>query len=104
MGLPSRGTWEGDPSCFAMGSMKVEVCGLRFACTLCTLLATSAAWTADPQPYEVHLADTHDKALNDMLESSSELVTLRKTAPVGPFGLIGRARGDLDRFKTVLES
>jgi translocation and assembly module TamA len=30
--------------------------------------------------------------------------TLRTSAPVGPFGLIGRARSDLDRLKTVLES
>ncbi|MFX9634852.1 hypothetical protein ABNJ30_20085, partial [Acinetobacter baumannii] len=32
------------------------------------------------------------------------LENLRKSAPVGPFGLIGRARGDLGRLKTVLES
>src|SRR5262249_748936 len=35
---------------------------------------------------------------------TSNLITLRTSAPVGPFGLIGRARSDLGRLKTVLES
>src|SRR5579871_3688794 len=59
---------------------------------------------ADPQPYKVDMASTGDSALNATLKATSELETLRKTAPVGPFGLIGRARGDLERLKTVLES
>jgi translocation and assembly module TamA len=59
---------------------------------------------ADPQPYKVDLASTPDSSVNSTLKATSELESLRKTAPVGPFGLIGRARGDLDRLKTVLES
>src|SRR6185312_4779340 len=38
------------------------------------------------------------------LKATSDLITLRTSAPVGPFGLIGRARSDLGRLKTVLES
>ena len=62
------------------------------------------ARAADPQPYKVDMASTGDSALNSTLKATSELETLRKTAPVGPFGLIGRARGDLERLKTVLDS
>ena len=73
-------------------------------CSLSILLACSAARSADPQPYEVKLADTRDSALNDALQSTSELLSLRKSAPVGPFGLMGRAQNDVGRLKTVLES
>jgi len=52
----------------------------------------------------VKLADTRDSDLNAALESTSDLLTLRKSAPVGPFGLIGRAQNDINRLKTVLES
>ena len=75
-----------------------------WAWAFCGLPVIPLAWSADPQPYRVQLGDTQDSALNEMLQSTSELVTLRKSAPVGPLGLIGRARGDLDRFKTINES
>jgi translocation and assembly module TamA len=61
-------------------------------------------YAADPQPYKIDMASTGDSALNSTLRATSELEALRKSAPVGPFGLIGRARGDLERLKTVLES
>lgn len=64
----------------------------------------ACAYAADPQPYKVDMASTGDSTLNSTLKATSDLETLRKTAPVGPFGLIGRARGDLERLKTVLES
>jgi translocation and assembly module TamA len=48
-------------------------------------------------PYKVEMGSTGDKALNAMLKATSELESLRKSAPVGPFGLIGRARRDLER-------
>jgi translocation and assembly module TamA len=64
----------------------------------------SRAYAADPQPYKVDMASTGDSSLNSTLKATSELENLRKSAPVGPFGLIGRARGDLERLKTVLES
>jgi translocation and assembly module TamA len=50
------------------------------------------------------MGSTSNKALDATLKATSELESLRKSAPVGPFGLIGRARGDLERLKTVLES
>jgi translocation and assembly module TamA len=71
---------------------------------LAVLLYGACAYAADPQPYKVDMASTGDSTLNSTLKATSDLETLRKTAPVGPFGLIGRARGDLERLKTVLES
>ena len=68
------------------------------------LYGASFAYAADPQSYKVDMASTGDSTLNSTLKATSELETLRKSAPVGPFGLIGRARGDLERLKTVLES
>ncbi len=62
------------------------------------------AHAADPQPYKVELVSTGNSDMNATLKATSDLVTLRGSAPVGPFGLIGRARSDLDRLKTVLES
>src|SRR6185312_3108502 len=59
---------------------------------------------ADPQPYKVDLGQTGNSEIDATLKATSDLITLRSTAPVGPFGLIGRARSDLDRLKTVLES
>jgi translocation and assembly module TamA len=64
----------------------------------------ACAYAADPQPYKVDMASTGDSSLSSTLKATSDLETLRKSAPVGPFGLIGRARGDLERLKTVLES
>ena len=68
------------------------------------LLCSSLTWSADPQKYRVQFGDTRDSALNATLQATSELSALRKSAPVGPFGLIGRAQSDTGRLKTVLES
>ncbi len=38
------------------------------------------------------------------LKSASDLLALRTTAPVSPFGLIARARSDVDRLTTAIES
>jgi translocation and assembly module TamA len=76
--------------------------GLGAAAVL--ILATTALYAADPQPYRVDLESTGNSEMNATLKATSDLLTLRKSAPVGPFGLIGRARSDLDRLKTVLES
>lgn len=74
----------------------------------CALLllacVASLARAADPQPYRVELAPTGDHPLDSALKSTSQLEGLRKSAPVGPFGLIARARSDVDRFKKALES
>jgi len=70
--------------------------------TGCLLLA-GAARAADPQPYKVEIKAT-DSSIETTLKASSDLVNLRESAPAGPFALISRARGDIDRLKTVLES
>ncbi|HYZ22050.1 MAG TPA: BamA/TamA family outer membrane protein [Rhodopila sp.] len=59
---------------------------------------------ADPQPYEVTLKPTGNSALDAALNGSSTLMSLQKTAPVGGFALIERARQDQQRFQTALKS
>jgi translocation and assembly module TamA len=71
---------------------------------IASLLPAVPTHAADPQPYKVDMASTGDSAMNATLKATSDLITLRTSAPVGPFALIGRARSDLDRLKTVLES
>ena len=77
----------------------------RFLGVLALLLCTATAvHAADPQAYRVEFAGTGDGSLDGTLKATSELQALRTSAPVSPFGLIARARGDIDRLKTVLES
>jgi translocation and assembly module TamA len=64
----------------------------------------SLAHAADPQPYRVEIAPVGDGEIEATLKATSDLQSLRKTAPVSPFGLIARARSDVDRLKTALES
>ena len=64
----------------------------------------SVAHAADPQPYRVEIASVGDGDMDATLKATSDLQSLRKTAPVSPFGLIARARSDVDRLKTALES
>jgi translocation and assembly module TamA len=59
---------------------------------------------ADPQTYKVRLEGAVSKDIASTLQASSDLVSLRTSAPVSPLGLILRARGDTVRLKTVLES
>ena len=53
-----------------------------------TLCAGMTARAADPQSYRVDIASTGDSAMDGTLRATSELVSLRGTAPVSPFGLI----------------
>ena len=71
--------------------------------TAIALCGARPAYAADPQPYRVDMASTGDGALDATLKATSELLSLRGSAPVSPFGLIARAQGDIDRLKTVLE-
>jgi len=64
----------------------------------------SVAHAADPQPYRVDIASAGDGNMDSTLKATSDLLALRGTAPVSPFGLIARARSDVDRLTTVLES
>jgi translocation and assembly module TamA len=62
------------------------------------------ALAADPQPYTVKIDSTGIKALDLSLKATSQLQSLRTTAPAGPFALIGRAQSDIERLQTVCES
>jgi translocation and assembly module TamA len=64
----------------------------------------SLAHAADPQSYRVNFASVGDSDMDATIKATSDLQSLRGTAPVSPFGLIARARSDLDRLKTVVES
>ena len=75
-----------------------------FALLLAVTAFGSVAWAADPQPYRVEIASVGNSDMNAALKATSDLVSLRGTAPVSPFGLIARARGDVDRLTTALES
>ena len=64
----------------------------------------SVANAADPQPYSVKFDSSGNKALDTAIKASSQLESLRSTAPVGAFALIGRAQSDVARMETALES
>src|SRR5579872_1924561 len=68
------------------------------------LLIAGVAQSADPQPYVVRLVPTGNGALNATLRASSQLDSLRTTAPVGPFALVDRAEQDIGRLQAVLNS
>ncbi len=74
-----------------------------FAAVL-ALLHGAAAVAADPQPYTVEIAPSGDKSLDQALHDSSNLVSLRENAPVGPFALVTRARDDQGRLESALNS
>jgi len=63
-----------------------------------------SARAADPQAYQVDLASVGYGDIDQTLKETSDLLSLRSSAPVSPFGLIARARSDTDRLKTALES
>jgi translocation and assembly module TamA len=62
------------------------------------------AAAADPQPYRVEMASVGNEKSDATLAATSELLSLRRSAPVSPFGLIARARSDQSRLKSALES
>jgi translocation and assembly module TamA len=68
------------------------------------LLTCQRAYAADPQTYQVDLVRVGNDDIDQTLKATSDLVALRSSAPVSPFGLIARARSDTDRLKTALES
>ncbi len=77
--------------------------GLTPAFVMASLLAGPAR-AADPQPYAVTIKPTGDAALDGALRDSATLISLLKKAPVGPFALVARARGDVGRLTTALHS
>ncbi len=82
---------------------------VRFLSGLLTLplvlpSAPGAGRAADPVRYQTTLAPTGDSAIDAALRGSSGLITLQKTQAVSPFALAGRARADIARLRTALES
>jgi translocation and assembly module TamA len=75
-----------------------------FLLVLAAAVFAVPARAADPQPYKVELVSTGNGPMDSTLRATSDLVSLRTSAPVSPYGLIARARSDIDRLKTVLES
>lgn len=77
-------------------------------CSLITavlcLFPLGQALAADPQPYSVEIASTGEGELDRALGDSSLLVTLAKKAPTGPFALVARAKGDVERLETALHA
>ncbi len=82
--------------------------GLRRLAVLLALAAllpqSPASRAADPQPYQVKIEPTGNAPLDQALSGSSVLISLRESAPVGPFALIARAQSDAGRFQTALNS
>ena len=68
------------------------------------VLCIDSAHAANPQSYKVDWISSGNKAIDSTMKLTSQLESLQKTAPVDPFGLIARARGDVTRLQTVLQS
>jgi translocation and assembly module TamA len=79
---------------------------MRFTASILitALLAAPAVRAADPQPYTLHIQSSGHGPLDAALKASSQLESLRTSAPAGPFALIGRAGAEYERLRTVLES
>ena len=67
-------------------------------------LGDGVARSADTQPYELTIEKTDDAALDNALKETSQLRSLREKATVSPVALMIRAKQDIDRFETVLQS
>ena len=67
-------------------------------------LLASPARAADPLPYTVQVSASGNGALDAAISGSLQLKSLQKRAPAGPFAVITRARQDLGRATTALES
>ncbi len=59
---------------------------------------------ADPQGYSIDFQATGNDALDQAMKDSSLLVSLREKAPAGPFALVARAKGDVERLETALHA
>jgi translocation and assembly module TamA len=82
--------------------MSWRIPALVIACLLVAFCPRAQA--ADPQTYKVDIVSVGNRDIDATLKATSDLQSLRSSAPVSPFGLIGRARSDVDRLTTVLES
>jgi translocation and assembly module TamA len=71
---------------------------------LLIVLPWARVYAASPQPYKIDFQSTNNDALDSAIKATSQLQQLRSSEPEDPFALIARARGDLERLQTVLES
>ncbi len=71
---------------------------------LCVAMVARAADAVPRLRYTIHWQSTGQGTLDATLRMTSQLEALRSSAPVGPYGLIMRARGDVRRLQTVLHS
>jgi len=78
------------------------IAGLGAAAVLSALLG--AARAADPQTYAVDISGAPSGETDAALHASSQLVTLQKAGGVPPFALVTRARDDIARLQTALDS
>ena len=67
-------------------------------------LASPNARAADIVAYTLKIAHTGNAALDAAIAGSSQLAALRTKAPASPFALVSRARADLGRLHTALDS
>jgi hypothetical protein len=72
---------------------------LKALILITALLIAPHARAVDPQPYTLHIDSTGHSALDAALKASSQLESLRTSAPAGPFALIGRAEADVERLR-----
>jgi translocation and assembly module TamA len=78
--------------------------GSGVLCLIVYALFICKANAADPQSYQVTIEPSVSSEIDELLNSTSLLVALREQAPVPPFGLITRARGDVERLSSVFNS
>lgn len=71
---------------------------------LCAIVVVAPSYAADPQPYTVDLGSSGSGKIDETLQATAQLVTLREKVAVPPFALITRARDDIPRLQTALDS
>jgi translocation and assembly module TamA len=69
-----------------------------------TFAAVPCAHASDPQSYTVEISGAGSANIDAALHASAQLVTLAGKVPVPPFALVQRARQDIDRLQTALDS
>jgi translocation and assembly module TamA len=67
-------------------------------------LGVAPANASDPQEYNVTISGVESGDLDTTLHDSAQLVTLHGKVAVPPFALVERARSDIPRLQTALES
>jgi translocation and assembly module TamA len=67
-------------------------------------LLTNPVHAADPLGYSVDISGVDSGAIATTLRASSQLVTLSDAGPIPPFALAMRARDDIPRLQTALDS